>query len=112
MASYTDDQGRNFNTDLPKCGVPAYIIPEYDFLRSFTYTQRFTITSLSIAPPTAIAPPVAIALTKIPTLRNYDLSLIQTISSGVVDLRTTIAHEVNKLWPPEQLTDKARLGYD
>ena len=106
MASYMDDQGRNFSTDLPKCGVPAYIMPEYDFLRSFTYTQRFTITSLSIAPP------IAIALTKIPTLRNYDLLSIQTISSGAVDLRTTIAHEVDKLWPPEQLTGKARLGYD
>jgi len=107
-----DDQGRNFNTDLPKCGAPAYIMPEYDFLRSFTYTQRFTITSLSIAPPTAIAPPIAIALTKIPTLRNYDLLSIQTISSGAVDLRNAIAHEVDKLWPLEQLTDKARLGYD
>jgi hypothetical protein len=55
---------------------------------------------------------ITIALTKIPALKNYDLSLIQTTSSGAVDLRTIIAHEVDKLWPPEQLTDKARLGYD
>jgi hypothetical protein len=59
-----------------------------------------------------IAPLIAIALTKIHPLKNYDLSSIKTISSHAIDLRTTIAHEVDKIQRPEQLTDKARLGYD
>lgn len=36
-----------FAVNLPKLGIPVYIMPKFDFLQLLTYTQKYRITSLT-----------------------------------------------------------------
>ncbi|KAK6864124.1 AMP-binding enzyme [Apiospora arundinis] len=82
-----------FAVNYPKLGVPAYMMPKFDFVKVLENVQKYRITSLTCVPP------IVVALAKHPLVRKYDLSSLESIGSGAAPLSGEIAEEVSKLWP-------------
>ncbi|PWY77496.1 acyl-CoA synthetase [Aspergillus heteromorphus CBS 117.55] len=87
-------------------GVPVYIMPKFDFLKVLEYTGKFRITDL------IVVPPVVVALAKHPAVRSgkYDLSSVETVSSGAAPLGREVCEEVEALWEPGRINIKQGWG--
>ncbi|KAA8651805.1 hypothetical protein EYZ11_006704 [Aspergillus tanneri] len=89
-----------------KRGVPVYIMPKFDFIKMLEYTEKFRITDL------ILVPPVVVALAKHPAVRSgkYDLSSVETVSSGAAPLGREVCDEVEALWEPGRINIKQGYG--
>jgi 4-coumarate--CoA ligase len=71
---------------------PVYIMPKFDFVKVLENVQRLKITEFSMVPP------IAVALVKHPAVKQYDLSSIESITSGAAPLGRDISQQVELLW--------------
>ncbi|CAG7562388.1 unnamed protein product [Fusarium equiseti] len=88
----------------PMMGIPAYIMPMFDFEKMLQHIQRFGITSL------LCVPPILVYLSKHPLVKKYDLSSINRVSSGAAPLSHEVIRGVEKLWPSGDVTVKQGWG--
>ncbi|GAQ41821.1 hypothetical protein AtubIFM55763_002812 [Aspergillus tubingensis] len=86
--------------------IPVYIMPKFDFLKVLEYTEKFRISDL------IVVPPVAVALAKHPAVKSgkYDLSSVESISSGAAPLGREVCVEVEALWEPGRINLKQGWG--
>ena len=56
------------------------------------HIQKYKITDLTMVPP------IAVALAKHPSVKDYDLSSVQTLGSGAAPLSREVCAEVEQLW--------------
>ncbi|KAI0595355.1 hypothetical protein F4775DRAFT_569354 [Biscogniauxia sp. FL1348] len=89
---------------FPMVGHPIYIMPAFDLVKMLQYIERYCITAI------IGIPPILIALAKHPAARKYDLSSIETISSGAAPLGLGLCDEVSKLWPQRAVTVRQGWG--
>lgn len=82
-----------FSSNVPRSGLPVYIMPSFNFEKMLQHIQSYRISHL------IAVPPIIITLAKHPLSRKYDLSSIQTIICGAAPLGLEISDEVGKLWP-------------
>ena len=86
--------GQTFYTcNFHRLGIPCYIMHGFDFERMLRYIQQFRITSITAVPP------IVVALAKHPIVKKYDLSSVESVTSGAAPLGKEISDEVVKLWP-------------
>ncbi|KAF2462213.1 hypothetical protein BDY21DRAFT_277537 [Lineolata rhizophorae] len=88
----------------PRCRVPCYIMPKFDFIQMLQNLERFRVTEL------AVAPPIAVALVKHPATRKYNLSSIESIGSGAAPLGREICAELERMWPEGRINVKQGWG--
>ncbi|KAL2148746.1 hypothetical protein VTH82DRAFT_1893 [Thermothelomyces myriococcoides] len=81
-----------FIANFPHQQIPVYVMPSFDFLKMLSYIQRFRITTL------ALVPPIIVLLTKHPATRKFDLSSIETVSSGAAPLSREVTEEAERLF--------------
>ncbi|KAI1641297.1 hypothetical protein F4809DRAFT_654783 [Biscogniauxia mediterranea] len=89
---------------FPMVGHPVYIMPAFDLVKMLKHIQEYRITALTCIPP------FLLALAKHPAARKYDLSSIETISSGAAPLGLGLCDEVSKLWPQGAVTVRQGWG--
>lgn len=85
-----------------KRGIPAYIMPKFDFIQMLEIIQKYKITDLMLVPP------IAVALAKSPATKQYDLSSVVFAGSGAAPLSRAVSVEVEGLWKPGQVNVKVR----
>jgi 4-coumarate--CoA ligase len=83
-----------------KRGVPAYIMPKFDFIQMLEIIQKHKITDLMLVPP------IAVALAKSPATKQYDLSSVISAGSGAAPLSRAVCVEVEELWEPGKVNIK------
>ncbi|KAI1344806.1 AMP-binding enzyme [Xylariaceae sp. FL0016] len=93
-----------FMCNYPKLGVPVYVMPSFDFEKALHHIQKYRITSIMAVPP------IIVALGKNPIVRKYDLSSVETVSSGAAPLGQEICDEVAKVWPTGQIIVRQGWG--
>lgn len=93
-----------FGVSMPMRGIPVYIMSKFDFLKMLEYVQKFQITGL------ALVPPIAVALAKHPSVKDYDLSSVETVACGAAPLGREVSIEVEKLWPDGKVNLKQGWG--
>ncbi|KAH9900245.1 acetyl-CoA synthetase-like protein [Xylariomycetidae sp. FL2044] len=93
-----------FICNLPKEGIPVYIMPAFDLEKMLQHVEKHRITAL------IAVPPIIVALAKSPLTRKYDLSSIEGLSSGAAPLGVEISNAVTKLWPEGALTVRNGWG--
>ncbi|KAF1983134.1 acetyl-CoA synthetase-like protein [Aulographum hederae CBS 113979] len=82
-----------FCVSAPLQGIPVYIMPKFDFVKTLTYAQKYQITSL------VLVPPVVVALAKRRDIvEKFDLSCVERIGSGAAPLGREVCAEVEKMW--------------
>lgn len=82
-----------FIANLPRLGVPVYIMPSFDFIKMLEYIQRFRVTTLPVVPP------IVLMMAKHPLTKTFDLSSLVNIGSGAAPLTLEVCQEVEKLFP-------------
>jgi 4-coumarate--CoA ligase len=85
-------------------GTPVYIMPKFDFVKMLEYTQAFRITHL------ILVPPVVVMLAKHPIVKKFDLSSVESVSSGAAPLGREVCADVEKLWPAGVINVKQGWG--
>ncbi|KAJ5664243.1 hypothetical protein N7507_004974 [Penicillium longicatenatum] len=85
-------------------GTPVYIMPKFDFVKMLEYTQAFRITHL------ILVPPVVVMLAKHPVVKKFDLSSVESVSSGAAPLGREVCADVEKLWPAGVINVKQGWG--
>ncbi|KAK5661551.1 hypothetical protein OQA88_11459 [Cercophora sp. LCS_1] len=93
-----------FVANLPRLGIPSYVMAGFDFVKMLEYVQRYKITTLTLVPP------IVLALAKHPLTKNYDLSSLETIGSGAAPLGREICEEVEKLLPNKEVVIRQGWG--
>ncbi|EAA31676.3 acetyl-CoA synthetase-like protein [Neurospora crassa] len=81
-----------FVANMPRAGIPIYIMPSFDFVKMLEYVQRYRITSLTCVPP------IVVALAKSPLTKKYDLSSVEGLGSGAAPLAKEVSDEAEKLF--------------
>ncbi|KAI1806833.1 acetyl-CoA synthetase-like protein [Daldinia bambusicola] len=93
-----------FVCNYPKEGVPVYIMSSFNFEKMLQCIEKFRIDSLTSIPP------IVVMLAKSPLSRKYDLSSLESITSGAAPLGAEVSEEVAKLWPEGALTLRQGWG--
>ncbi|OTB12438.1 hypothetical protein K445DRAFT_378636 [Daldinia sp. EC12] len=88
----------------PKEGVPVYIMSSFNFEKMLQCIEKFRIDSLTSVPP------IVVMLAKSPLSRKYDLSSLESITSGAAPLGAEVSDEVAKLWPEGALSLRQGWG--
>ncbi|KAI1468060.1 acetyl-CoA synthetase-like protein [Daldinia caldariorum] len=88
----------------PKEGVPVYIMSSFNFEKMLQCIEKFRIDSLTSVPP------IIVMLAKSPLSRKYDISSLESITSGAAPLGAEVGEEVSKLWPEGALTLRQGWG--
>ncbi|KAM0546230.1 hypothetical protein ACHAPJ_011016 [Fusarium lateritium] len=88
----------------PHTGIPAYIMPSFDFEKMLQHIQRFRITSL------LCVPPILVYLSKHPLVKKYDISSVTRVSSGAAPLSREVAQGVERLWEDQSVNVKQGWG--
>lgn len=93
-----------FICNYPKESIPLYIMPSFNFERMLQIVEKFRIDSI------VAVPPILVLLAKSPLSRKYDLSSLEIIGSGAAPLGAEVCEEVERLWPPGQVSVKQGWG--
>ncbi|KAI5927089.1 hypothetical protein F4810DRAFT_723435 [Camillea tinctor] len=89
---------------FPMLGSPVYIMPVFNLEKMLQHIEKYRITSI-----TGI-PAILAALARNPSSHRYDLSSIETISSGGAPLALKLCDEVSNLWPHGTLNVRQGWG--
>ncbi|KAL2127824.1 hypothetical protein VTI74DRAFT_10113 [Chaetomium olivicolor] len=81
-----------FIANLPRLGIPVYVMPSFDFVKMLEHIQRFRIATLPVVPP------IVVMLAKHPLSKKYDLSSLEHIGSGAAPLAREVCEEVERLF--------------
>jgi len=93
-----------FCVNAMKQRVPVYLMPKFDFVEMLTYVQKYRISDL------ILVPPVVVAMAKHPATKQFDLSSVETVSSGAAPLGREASQEFERLWPNGQVNVKQGWG--
>jgi 4-coumarate--CoA ligase len=93
-----------FCVNAMKQRVPVYLMPKFDFVEMLTYVQKYHISDL------VLVPPVVVAMAKHPATKQFDLSSVETVSSGAAPLGREASQEFERLWPNGQVNVKQGWG--
>ncbi|KAL2263472.1 hypothetical protein VTK26DRAFT_6679 [Humicola hyalothermophila] len=80
-----------FIANLPKLGIPVYVMPAFDFVKMLQYIQRYRVTILTLVPP------IVLLMAKHPATKQFDLSSLNTVGSGAAPLSREVCDQVEKL---------------
>lgn len=69
-----------YGVNLPRLGVPLYVMRKYDFVKMLDWIQRYRITNLTLVPP------IVVSLTKRREVKDYDLSSLEGVGCGAAPL--------------------------
>lgn len=81
-----------FIANLPRQGIPIFVMAQFDFVKMLQHIQKYRITTL------ACVPPIIVALAKHPASRQFDLSSVEAIGSGAAPLAYEVAAECENLF--------------
>ena len=93
-----------FCVNAMKQRVPVYLMPKFDFVEMLTYVQKYRISDL------ILVPPVVVAMAKHPATKKFDLSSVETVSSGAAPLGREASQEFERLWPNGQVNVRQGWG--
>ncbi|KAI1432105.1 AMP-binding enzyme [Xylaria sp. CBS 124048] len=93
-----------FSSIHPHLGLPVYMMPAFELEKMLRYIQDYRISHI------IAVPPIIIALAKHAPSFKYDLSSVQSLSSGAAPLGLEVSAEAAKLWPEGVLTVRQGWG--
>lgn len=67
-------------SNLPKRGMPVYVMQKFDFPKMLQHIEKYRIVYLNLVPP------IFVALTKSPLTKKHDISSIEVATSGAAPL--------------------------
>ncbi|KAI0878150.1 acetyl-CoA synthetase-like protein [Hypoxylon argillaceum] len=93
-----------FASSVPHSGLPVYVMPSFDFAKMLQHIQDYRISHI------VAVPPIIVTLAKHSSTREYDLSSVQSVSSGAAPLGLEICDELSKLWPENKVIVRQGWG--
>ncbi|KAH7555588.1 4-coumarate-CoA ligase-like protein [Bipolaris maydis] len=84
--------------------IPVYMMIRFDLLQMLEYVQKYRITDL------VLVPPILVLMAKHPATRDFDLSSVESVTSGAAPLGGQIKQEFERLWTPGKISVRNGWG--